>query len=165
MQQWDMDVILPSRRLMRLQWCKWRQIAPPKKETGKWCWQQGHSTGEGLEIGPFTFLLGQKLQQINDLWCWCLRSVEDVGNLAPENVSWTFSLKRVQRCGSWHWDFEDSAAAGNQLWERRESWVCTNLLTVSNRVVHSFPAKPLILSSCWRTPVPSQKPSRLPSLP
>lgn len=148
---------------MRLQWCKRRQIAPKKGD-----WQMMLATGS-VHSGRF----GDRTLHPSP---WAKIAADQWSLMLMFKVSWRCWELSSRKCFldflSWK-EYKDVAIDTGILktvlqqcissGPGEESWVCTSLLAVSNRVVLSFPAKPLLPSSYWRTPVPSQKPSCLPS--
>lgn len=141
MQQWDMDVILPSRKSMRFQWCKRRQADPRKGDLQMMlatvASHRGKSGDRTLCISPWAKLLA-------DQWSW----------MPMLKVSWRCWEPRSRKC---FLDFvsrkghKDVAVATGILQTvlrqcissgpGEESWVGTNLLTASCRGVLSFPSQ------------------------
>ena len=155
MQQWNMNVILPSRRSTRLQWCKCRQIAPRQGDL-----QMRRATVASCrgKFGDRTFHLSPWSKLVADQWPWIqmLKVSWRSWEPTPENVSWTFSVEKGMKMwrlplGFCRWYYSSVSALGQ---ERGAQYALTCWM---GAIGGSFPlpAKPVLPSNYQRACVAS----------
>lgn len=135
MQEWDVEMIVPSRRSVRFQWCKWRQIAPRK---GGLQMMLATVVSPRGKFGDRTFHLSPWAKLVADQWSWV--PMLKVSWRCQEPSSRKYFLDFV----SWKGHRDVAVAPGilQMVLQQcissgpgEEIWVCTDLLTGSNKGV------------------------------